>query len=120
MFELLRVFGIVLAAAAFATAVFIFFKMNIPSAIRYFTGTDNKRLKEYQKMKRNYLKNAGKKSSLTMKKLNSKNSAEASSIDDGTATLLDVNSNESMNKTEVDFANALYLAQSTTTLLSKN
>ena len=119
MLEFLRIFGIFIAVASFALAVFVFFRLNVPSAIAYFTGNANKRLKEYQQMQKSYLKGNGSKPLSKVKKDDLTGTQTNTDIGTGTATLTNVDT-ATMTGTEGEFANALYYAQSTTTLLDEN
>ena len=69
MLEFMRIFGFLLALTGFALAVFVFFRFRVASAIMYFTGSENRRLKEYQKIQKEYQKNSSKHSP-AMKKNN--------------------------------------------------
>ena len=118
MLEFLRIFGIFMAVASFALAVFVFFRLNVPSAIAYFTGNANKRLKEYQQMQKNYLN--GSKPLSKVKTDDSTGTLTNTEIGTDTATLTNVDDTATMTGTDGEFANALYYAQSTTTLLEEN
>lgn len=119
MLEFLRIFGVFIAVASFALAVFVFFRLNVPSAIAYFTGNANKRLKEYQQMQKSYLKGNGSKPLSKVNADDSTGTLTNTDIGTGTATLTNVDT-ATMTGTEGEFANALYYAQSTTTLLDEN
>lgn len=109
-----------MAVASFALAVFVFFRLNVPSAIAYFTGNANKRLKEYQQMQKYYLK--GNRSKQLPKAQTDDPTGTLTNTDIGTdtATLTNVDDTATMTGTDGEFANALYYAQSTTTLLDEN
>ena len=61
MLEFFRFLGIVISVVSFGMAVFVFFRLNVPSAVAYFFGNENKRLKEYQKRQRDELSSSGNK-----------------------------------------------------------
>lgn len=118
--EFLRIFGIFMAAASFVLAIFVFFRLNVPSAIAYFTGNANKRLKEYQQMQRDYLKGNRSKPLPRVKTDDPTGTLTNTNINTGTSTLTNVSDTSTMTGTDGEFANALYYAQSTTTLLDEN
>ena len=120
MLEFLRIFGIFISVASFALAVFVFFRLNVPSAIAYFTGNANKRLKEYQQNQKKYLKGNRSKQLPKAQTDVSTGTLTNTNIEKGTATLTNVSDTATMTETDGEFANALYYAQSTTTLLDEN
>lgn len=100
MLEFLRVLGVVLTGTGFILSLVIFIKYKIPKAIVYFTGSENKRIKEYQKQQREYLKGA-------KVSYNLKNTGNNFTGDE----------TETLDISDDDFATALLYAESTTTLL---
>jgi hypothetical protein len=120
MLEFLRIFGIFIAVASFALAVFVFFRLNVPSAIAYFSGNANKRLKEYQKIQKDYHKGTANKVLPKANHNDSTGTLTNADVGTDTATLTDVSGTATMTETDGEFANALYFAQSTTTLLDEN
>ncbi len=99
MLEFFRILGLVLACVGFILSVVIFIKYKIPKAVAYFTGSENRRIKEYQKRQKEYIKSNKVSSAL-------KNSGNVFS--DYSTEALD---------TDDSFATALLYAESTTMLL---
>ena len=99
MLEFIRILGIVLACTGFILSIVVFIKYKIPKAVAYFTGSENRRIKEYQKRQKEYIKGNNVSSAL-------KKSGNVFS-DDATETL----------DTDDSFVTALLYAESTTMLL---
>ena len=121
MLEFIRIFGIFLALAGLALAVFVFIRFKVPSAIAYFMGNENRRLKEYQKMQKEYVKGSSDRSFERVKGGDSTGTMNDLYGESSSATVVD-NGGMSETATQVDseYANALFIAQSTTTLLDND
>lgn len=121
MLEFMRIFGFLLALTGFALAVFVFFRFRVASAIMYFTGSENRRLKEYQKIQKEYQKNSSKHSPAMKKNNDSTGTLNELSAASASATVVDIgDAPENATMVDDDFVNALFYAQSTTTLLEDN
>lgn len=100
MLEFLGILGLVLVGTGFISSVFIFIKCKIPKAIAYFTGSENKRIKEYQKRQKEYI-----------------NSSKAPQNLKSTGNNIVGQETEPLNADDDSFAAALLYAESTTMLL---
>ena len=85
-----------------------------------FSGNANKRLKEYQKIQKDYHKGTANKVLPKANHNDSTGTLTNADVGTDTATLTDVSGTATMTETDGEFANALYFAQSTTTLLDEN
>lgn len=108
MLEFLRILGIVLACTGFVLSVFVFIRYRVPEAVRYFTGSESKRLKEYQKQQREYIRATRTSSVLRSGFIKT---------DDATATMAGGDETVTISEEDSSFATALLYAESTTTLL---